>query len=513
LTNDSPPTRLSLSAMGIVRAAAWPAAILVIVAHLAWGDVGWPPETHACAGVLGAIALVSCAYIRPFTFPIIALMLVRYYLAMGMPVFSSPRLFTAVYGVIPISGRAKVEAGFAGLLFGIALFLAACLVAPFARRMQAGVSRTLDSRTEYSGRDTIAARFIAILSLASFVLVASKVGRMSELPPSLGLIAAILGNPEFALGFLFWDAYKTRTFSSRVWCWAALAAYTFGGLSTGMVGPTLFPWIGAMVLLWSLHGRLPLKLLVGVTLAVLVLNPAKHTYRQLSWNQNREVGLVERAENWSTAVSKIFDGLSQDTSEASSDAAASVGSRMATLIEVSHMIDWIPGKVPFAGPEAWLNVPLFFVPTLLWPDRPNPTAEFNVKYATTFGIHTREMTTKSTTTPPSVGDGYWRLGWPGVLMEGLTLGIVVGLFHGLASAASRSLTIVGLGFMLSGGGPESCAAALIAGLPKYVIVLGAVLLIAQWLPQALGGQRRSPSLRPSRPHRNAADSLPARTTR
>jgi hypothetical protein len=490
LASTSPPSSATLSAGSVVRAVSWPAAILVFVSHIAWGDPGWPPEALAAAGLLGAITLVLCAYVRPFVFPIIAVVMVRYYMALGAPVFKSPRLFTVVYGVLPISSRAKIEACVGGLVFGICVLVTTRLVVPLVRRMQGGVSRTLDPPMGYSHNDTIVARFIALLSLASFLLVASRDGRMSELPPSFGLIAALIGNPEYALGFLFWDAYKTRSLSSRVAIGVALTIYTLGGLSTGMVGTLFLPWVGAVVLLWTLYGVFPTRIFAGLLFAVLILNPAKHTYRKLTWNQNHDVGIAERVENWGIALTTMYDAPSQDTTETSSHAADSVGSRMATLVEVAHMFDWIPGKIPYAGADAWLKVPLFFVPTLFWPERPNPSAEFNIKYATTFGIHNRLMTTKAMTTPPSVGDGFWRLGWLGVVLEAVTLGLIVSLFHGLANRASRALVIVGLGYIVSGGGPESCAAAQIAGLPKYLLVLAGVLLVAQWMSQALGGASR-----------------------
>lgn len=498
--------RLQFSVSGLVRGVAWPLSILAFVAHLAWGDQDYPIESLACAGLLAAGALLSAAYVKPGTIPVIPITLFRFYLAMGWPVFAPPVIVTSAFGRVRISSHAMIEGSIGGVVFATCMVAAAIAVVPFARKLQRPLANSFDTRGEYTSSDTITIRFIAVVALVFNIIVSAFASRMHLLPPSFGYVASLFGGPEIPLGFLFWDAYNKPTFWSRALPWVTLTILTIAGLATGMLGSATLPWITALLLMWALKGRIPLGLFSILFAAILILNPAKVVYRRLSWNKAVEPTLIERTENWATAISGVFTGMSEDAVGVSGDAASGVASRMSSLLQVIHVFEWVPGRVPYAGPDAWYSLPLFYVPTLFWPERPNTTKEFNVKYATTFQILNARSIKVQTVTVPSVGDGYWRLGWLGVVMEGLLLGAIIGLFHGLSNPSSRALTIIGVGFIIRGGGPEGCALGLLAGLPKYVIVLALVLLLAQWLPAMISKAGRILVMQSSFAHTQGSNS-------
>lgn len=476
--------RIAFSPYGALRAASWPLAVLVLISHVAWGDPGWPSEALFCGGLLAVFALVSCAYARPGVLPVIPMHLTRMYFAMGFPVFSPPRVFSAL-GPVRVSSNAMVNASIGGVLFCSCLIATTLAMLPAYRRLGRSINFALDRRGEYNGYDTIAVRCLAAVSIALYLtmLIYSQ-GR--QLLGPFTYLAVALATPELSLGLLFWDAHQTQSFSSRIISWAAVIVMSVGGFAAGMLGYALAPWLIGAVFLWTAHRRFPVSLVAGAIVLMTLLNPAKFVYRQLSWGKGSEITLMERAENWVTAISETYFG---DAKPVYGDAATGVASRASSLLQVVHIFEWVPARIRHAGPEAWLKLPLYFVPRMFWPDKPVVTAEFNRNYAVTFRLNTERMTKNVTLNLPSVGDGYWRLAWFGIVLEGALAGLLTAFSRGLGVSGSRTGTI--LGMVVMGLGPEGHALGNLIALPKVLLATLAVLLLAQWLPHLFAGARKT----------------------
>ncbi|MDB4987523.1 MAG: hypothetical protein JWN04_2701 [Myxococcaceae bacterium] len=464
-----------------VRTAAWPIAFLVVISHTVWADESFPLDARVYAGLLGALALVSCAYARPHVVPVVQIVLIRFYFAMGFPVFSAPRIFTS-FGRVRLSSQALSNALLGAVLFVGCFLLIVMLVMRPARRLSGDILRLLDRKQTYSSEDTVAARAFAALAIAISVANAFRgFGSSASLGP-FSLLTNLLSGAELPLTLLWWDAYQTRSRTAVVLCWCAVSIISLGALSTGMLGGAVFPWLAAILLSWTLYGRTPTGLIITSILAILIVNPAKHAYRQLTWKTGTNVGALDRAENWAQAFSSTYaDGVLPE------NAASGVAQRASSLVQVAHMYEWVPARVPHEGPDAWLRLPLYFVPTLLWPDRPRPIEEIHKYYWRSFRLLSEKTINEVSITLPSVGDGYWRLGWPGVALEGALLGLIVGFFHGIGRSTSRAATLFGVGYLLQGGGPEGQVLSMILALPKTVFVWTVVLLLVQWLPSFFEG--------------------------
>jgi hypothetical protein len=223
-------------------------------------------------------------------------------------------------------------------------------------------------------------------------------------------------------------------------------------------------------------------------LIVLLLNPAKVIYRQLSWRNRGEVSVVTVAENWGNALAQTYAVDNLDGTFES--AAVGVAGRLSTFLQVVHIFEWVPARLPHAGPNAWINLPLAYVPRLFWPDKPSPTREFNQRYTTSFRLQNVKMTVHTTLTLPSVGDGYWRLGWLGVILEATFLGVAIGILHGLGRPNSRALTIIGTTVMIPLA-PESHVLGTLAGLPRVLLVVVGIMIIARVLPALFSGAQKT----------------------
>ncbi|MEY4509005.1 MAG: hypothetical protein RLZZ450_1127 [Pseudomonadota bacterium] len=481
--------RLSLSWQWIARALSWPVAAIAVIAHTSGGHPGFSSQALLCAGLIGALTVLAIGYVRPRELPVIQLILLRIYLAMGFPVFFAPRMHTAL-GSLRLSSRALDLATLGALAFTCSVVITALLVRRGARRIGRDVSKFLDRQGEYDGRDTIAARILAAVSIAIYLIIASSPGGQKVFG-SFGYVATLLGGPAISLGLLFWDMEQRGNYVSRLLFWLALLLLTLAGLSTGMLGAALEPGIDTVIFLWAVRGRLPILMVVGAVVVLIGLNQAKHVYRSLSWRATQSVSLLQRAENWTIAVQQTYSGNASMAIEASADSATS---RLSTLLAVAQIFEWVPARFSHAGAKAWLEMPLQYVPRLLWPEKPSPVKEFNNRYTTTFQLQTYRGTQGATFNLPSVGDGYWRLGWLGIFLEGIFLGLLAGLYGGMATPSSRALIILGTGFLFSTG-PECYVLNVLGSQPQYWIAMAAILLLAQNLPALFSGAPKTKLVR------------------
>ncbi|MDB4987257.1 MAG: hypothetical protein JWN04_2435 [Myxococcaceae bacterium] len=473
---------LVIAARWWIRAAAWPVAALVAESHLAWGDGKYSDQTLLCAGLLAAVAVIAAAYARAGEVPVIQLILIRFYFAMGYQVFSPPRLYGSNALPIRISSRSLDKAAAGGIIFAAALLVGFAVARLVARRFSADFSRILDRRSAYGGADTITVRVLSGCSIAMYLALAFSPSGQTMFG-GFGYSATLLSAPALSLGLLFWDAERQSGATPRLIFWAAVTLIVCGALAQGMVGSVAEPFTVIAIFMWTARGRVPIALLATAIIGLMALNTAKTVYRGLTWRKQRDVGLIERAENWATALDRTYSG---DRDEAIENTTSATASRLSSFMQVAHMMEWVPARVPHAGPKAWVQLPLEFVPRLVWSDKPQHAAEFNNRYTLTFGLQTRLMSQSTTYSLPSIGDGYWRLGWLGVVIEGLLLGLLTGAYQGLAGPGSRALTIVAAGFATRAS-PESHILGLLAGVPQNWIMMIGVLLLAQALPSLIIG--------------------------
>jgi hypothetical protein len=480
--------RLQLSRLWVARAMSWPIAAMVVIVHMVYGHPGFPPDALLCAGLLGALAVLTIAYAKPHELPVLPVMVARIYFAMGYPAFGAPRMVTAL-GPIRLSSSALLDATFGGLLFASLIVGIATLIKPYTGRLSGDWSRALDRRAEYDGTDTITARMLAAISIAIHLMIAaSPTGQ--RIFGSFGYLATLLGGPAISLGLLFWDMEQRPTFMSRTLFWSAAGALSLAGFITGMLGSALEPFIDTIIFLWTFRGRIPVFLITVSIAALLSLNHAKHAYRRLTWNSTHN-DTFTRLQNWATAIEQTYGG---DASYAFEVSAGSTARRLSTLLAVAHIFEWVPARIPHAGPKAWLELPLQYVPRVFWANKPSPAQEFNNRYTVTFRLQTVKMTQGATFNLPSIGDGYWRLGWLGVVLEGVFLGLLAGFYVGVSKRNSRALLIIGTGFVMTTG-PEGYVLYVLGSQPQYWLSMIMVLALAQTLPSLFAGAPKTKLIR------------------
>jgi hypothetical protein len=106
--------------------------------------------------------------------------------------------------------------------------------------------------------------------------------------------------------------------------------------------------------------------------------------------------------------------------------------RLGELDSVTYAIMEAPSRVRFEEGAGWMDIPLRWIPRVVWPDKPE-TGAFEQRYAVVFGMQTAVGARTTAITLPLLVDGYWNFGWPGIVMACL----VVGLWTGFAQGAFR----------------------------------------------------------------------------
>jgi hypothetical protein len=277
--------------------------------------------------------------------------------------------------------------------------------------------------------------------LAVCVVVHADV--VADLVPSSGyFVVRTLGDSSPLLAAIAWRDLRGGTRSTALALCAG--ALSLAGLLSGMLEAAVQPILAAAVLYVVFQRRVPWRLVAAGALIVLVVNPAKHHYREIAWEdaESRDERAAKdpllAAERWGEAIRAAW---TEDATERRRNAAG-LASRFDELSVNALVLQATPAAVPFDRGVSWPSALLSFVPRFLFPGKPSYTELYNDRFNVTFGLQTRESTATSTGAFPLVADGYWNFGWPGIVFVGLATGCVIGFFAGAFRPRSWALAAI-----------------------------------------------------------------------
>jgi hypothetical protein len=274
---------------------------------------------------------------------------------------------------------------------------------------------------------------LALTSIAVQTVIA-----LGGAPTSISRVLGVVGASTLSLPLLRWSG---RWSGNHVPFYAGALYLAVLGLRGGMIADALMPGVIVGALLWAERGRIPVVLIVVGALTLVLLNPAKHAYRQLTWwGRPADAGPLYAAEAWLSALESTYAGT--DSDDALDMGARSTRDRLSTIAQVAQIYALVPASIPHAGADKWLQTPLLLVPRMLWEDKPVLEYFYNKDYTHTFKLQDRRHTQTSITVP-TVGDGYWRLGWFGVVCEGLLMGVLLGCAQAFGNGWSLRGMLIG----------------------------------------------------------------------
>ena len=279
---------------------------------------------------------------------------------------------------------------------------------------------------------------------------------------------------------LLFSGRATRTLKWVTWGFfvPAAAAVGLASLTDKSLGMTLagIP----LIALWYARRRIPWKtLLVLLLLLVFLVFPFYNTFR-----------LLDQRIAWSGRVALTTETiLDWDLNKYKKETLQTVKQRLALVNSVAVVIRDVPRWVPYArGETIFLPAIAFFVPRVLWPDKPWFT--MGRTFAETFRVvHTLDQDTRIAVTVP--GELCWNFDLPGVIFGLALWGIAMRFLYrrygeGRAlDPVRRAIHIVLLvQFVHFGGGlaPQTVA----------VLRILVVLELLRWLGRRTGVLTRVP---------------------
>ena len=453
-------------------------AFTLIVLHVLAGAEQYNLSARLLSAGVGILAFLVVRTVRPDRLPFMALAAVQVYIFFGLASCWELDLLGSG-GPIYLHPGSLVKAAIAGCVFLCAAYLASLGGEALGRRLRPWSDRLLPSRVDH--------RFAIPLRLWSFVSIGCYFIILMDLQVGSGALDfAIrqLGNPFFVQALLFAEWRTSRSKTSWVWFVGFTGAAAFAGLMSGFLSRTLYPIITFAVLHW-LAGRSSVYVLLAATLAFVILNPVKHAFREEIWESGEHhtssANIGDRVDAWLTAFENSWGGEEEATAENLRNASE----RLSGLLRVAQAIQWVPYKVPYRGLAPWAEIPLSYIPQVLRPEKQQLTETFNDTYALTFGLQSDREVAVSTENLPPMAEGFWVMGWLGVVLIAILMGGLMGIYQGIFDPSHGAAAAVGMGLIASIKA-QSHLAQLYAGLPQKILVMVAILWALALAANAFG---------------------------
>jgi hypothetical protein len=413
---------------------------VLLLAHVAWGDDAYPTEARILAAGIGIVAFAVMRGARRDRIPYLALAAGQFYLHFGIPTFRDQAL-NGLSGPIYLSPDARTNAVVAGLIALGAILVGAQIGRRVGARLRAAAARMVPAG-EIAPRIGPIRIFAAIAGLLYLTIQL----RPYAFPAGLAYVVVLASSPALSQTLLYSVWQSTLRRSDRVVFLGFTAAVALAGLMSGMLFNTLVPILVAVVLSWQSGRRFAVRGVSFLVVAYFILNPAKHAFRTEVWSPSYgtsdDITLSQRLGLWSNAVEHSWTG---DQSSQNVDKGVE---RVSSLVYVAHTMEWVPRHIPHAGIARWWPILYSYVPRFLWKEKPDLTRVFNADYTITFDLQSETGTRSTTFSVSQMSDSYWSFGWPGVVLAGLLIGLLLGVYERVFDPKNWALWSVGMLFFV-----------------------------------------------------------------
>jgi hypothetical protein len=398
-------------------------AHLLIPNSLTWYQRG----IAAIPGLIAIIAVERYLSRRKFDrLPFLEYAVLQFYLFWGLPAV----LYDSGEG-LPTTPSAMTEAVVAVAITVVLVIASYPLGRKLGRAARVVVSRALPADVPRLGPlywVWLAGGVAVAAGLTSFLPVEFRfaVGVFAAYYPMLTYTALSALDPSAGRG-------------KKITLLAATGVLAAAGMLTGMMEEAVRPLLVAGVLYLVLLQRVPVKWVVALAVAVVILQPVKGYYRETAWDGDERVAtnIDEAAANWAKAFAVYWMTPSSGYSSSSS----SLASRFNELSPIARTFELTPARVGFDRGESWKYLAVAALPRVFVYDKATPKEIFNDRFNSMFGLQSRDTIGISTSSYPLVSDGYWNFGWWGVVGVALVLGVLLGFFTDSLPATWAGLTI------------------------------------------------------------------------
>lgn len=370
--------------------------------------------------------------------PLLLLIAFEYYLGFGAAQFSQDFMEMA-YG--PYEPDASVV-----LLALVLALISEAVIFLFAAGRSAGSTARAATNfySLFPDAELLGSRQVLFYTLVVAVVTTVTTLRSDAVPANIRHFVDVVFQPYLVIPLLLFLGYRRN---SRLLRWTAMVFTVYIALF-GLVRGMLSEIIGPLYVFAMGHaafGRRGINyrwVTAGIVIFA-VLQPVKGNYRELTWNA-ADWNTVEAIGGFGGAVDRLgywvpaFEKFLADPF-ASEQAVSATTRRFSGLLQLAHMIDWVPSRIPYKHGEGFSSTLASFVPRFLWPGKPLSTVLYD-RYAIDFGYADWSQVTSTTTGLLMVEEGYWDFGYVGVLLYAAIFGLTIKvLFHNSKANATRSV--------------------------------------------------------------------------
>jgi hypothetical protein len=394
---------------------------------LALGVRGTDVQVLAFALVTGAVALVPL--MLEFVRPAQRRHLLLFFLLFAYLVFFVASVFTTYFfehifiqrpepgitdlkGIAPsdiVQGQIVVLVALLAMLAGYAIPLARVVPIPRPRR-------------EWSFPSTLVVALITI----TFGWMIYLSGQYGILPKRVGsgFIGAFSNSTYFGIALLMLSYLRYRSYAALLLMALLIPPTMFFNYFTSSKGLFFAPIAVTMIAFIVVARRIRLRWILAAFVAMALFYPIGEFQRQVilqsntrgaAWALRRPVEVASKTARFVTH---------QDLGDMLWTGVASTLVRFDGLGIASVIVRDCPSRVPYQGGWTLAQIPLSFIPRLVWKDKPDMTSGGWVteKFAGGPGI-------LSSTGSTWVGEFWFNFGWPGVVMGMLVMGIFFRTLH------------------------------------------------------------------------------------
>jgi hypothetical protein len=466
---------------------------------LALGVRGTDVQVLALALITGAIALVPLTldFLRPaerrhlMLFFLMFAFLVYFVLSVFTTYFFAATLLdrpdpgiTDLKGIAPsdiVRGQIVVLVGLIAMLAGYAIPIARVVPIPRPRR-------------EWSYPSTLVVALItipfgwAIYLSAQYGILPKRVGS--------GFVGAFSNATYFGIALLMLSYLRYRSFAALVLMGLLVPPTMAFNYFTSARGMFFAPIVVTMIAFIVVNRRIRLRWILAAFLAMSIFYPISEFQRQviLQGNSRSAAWALRRPAEVASKTTNFV--RNQDFGRMFATGATAMMVRFDGLGIASVIVRDCPSRVPFQGGWTLAQIPMSYIPRLVWKDKPNMTSGGWVTehFAGGPGV-------MSSTGSTWVGELWFNFGWPGIVIGMLVMGIFCRtlyevLFKPPAVISAQLMSVIVL-FAV----PPTMAAALIStvnsvvfGAMPVVITHVAIRLMSGTLRPATAGDQESAAL-------------------
>jgi hypothetical protein len=191
--------------------------------------------------------------------------------------------------------------------------------------------------------------------------------------PSIGQLLEPIGFIAYGMFYILWKKDKLSTAQKFIIGGIFIPMEIIPRLASGSLAQVMLLGLFIIIVSFFETKRLPLIAIVVTVSFLLILNPVKSEFRNLTWSKGGSavtISSLEKVQIFMDLTQKRYFGSKSSHAKDSVNTSDSVINRTALIMVLSEVIKDTPRKVPYWQGETYLPLFTSFIPRAIFPDKP-----------------------------------------------------------------------------------------------------------------------------------------------